>query len=473
MEFGSGILYLIIGRVVNVFYYIAGIKFITNFLSPDEVGNYYLINAVVAWFGLVLVNPVGVYYNRELNTWWAEKKLGSGLRSLRRFLICSALISIPIVYIIKCIFNLGTTVTTTSLVIIVAANTYFASWLQNLAHTLNMLGKRKDFVFFTCISQVLSLVIAICLIFFCDRSASFWMVGILIGQFLAAVMVWQYFKNRIFISESIEKAKFYNWGLLSFATPIMFSTLFMWIQSQGYRVVVEKHLGAVSLASLGVGLGVASSVAALVESLTSQVLYPIFFLEIRNVNKQSRKDAWEKIWRRAIIVYLPAMSFFCVFSDLFLYLLTAPQYHFAGVVMKWGCVIELFRMLTNLVYLVAHSERETKKSIPAFAIGAFVTIVTTFYVCFINLKAFNLMPFFLASASFITFVFSCVFMKKLLPFELGMKFVLKITVYLIPIFLLSIVKMTAIVWAQVILFIIFGVYLLWVIWYHNQKNLGS
>lgn len=59
---------LIIGRVLQIIIALVTIKVIVSVLSVEEVGNYYLLLALLGLLSFTLLNPLGQYYGRHLIT---------------------------------------------------------------------------------------------------------------------------------------------------------------------------------------------------------------------------------------------------------------------------------------------------------------------------------------------------------------------------------------------------------------------
>ena len=51
---------------IKVFISFLSIRLLTTLLSKDEVGNYYLVLSIIGFINLVILNPIGMYYNRTI-----------------------------------------------------------------------------------------------------------------------------------------------------------------------------------------------------------------------------------------------------------------------------------------------------------------------------------------------------------------------------------------------------------------------
>ena len=57
---------IITGRVLQVLITLISIRILTTILSTEEVGNYYIASAILAFINLVLLNPPSTYLSRNL-----------------------------------------------------------------------------------------------------------------------------------------------------------------------------------------------------------------------------------------------------------------------------------------------------------------------------------------------------------------------------------------------------------------------
>ena len=87
---------ILLGRVLQVLIALVAIRVLTTFLSPEEVGNYYIILALLAFFNLVLLNPPGMYFGRHLLQWQRSKNLLNALFVFVLWIVIVAIVAIPL-----------------------------------------------------------------------------------------------------------------------------------------------------------------------------------------------------------------------------------------------------------------------------------------------------------------------------------------------------------------------------------------
>lgn len=468
----EGMLWLVFGRLLSIVYSIGSIKVITSVLSQVEVGNYFLINTYIMWFAFALVSPVGTYYNRHVHTWDDQGILQASFRALNKYLILASLAVIPLLYALKSLFNVAAALPVLSLILVVSSSTYICSWFQTLCPTLNLLGKRKVFIFYTALSQVIGLLSAVLFIFMFKPLAVNWHYGILLGQLVAGIASWRFFKAHIFTSNlSVPSKSFFTRELFNFSFPVMISTLLLWAQTQGYRIFFEVTAGVEALAYLGVGLSLASSAAVVIETITTQFLYPDFFLGIKSESHHARQLAWERLWRRAASFYIPSLLFIACSAELWVVLLTSPTYHTVAWLLKWGALIEMFRMMTGVLYLISHSEKNTARAILPYLSGtALVVLGLYFYSSHGTEILLSKTPLVLAAAGLFTFLMAYFSMRSLMRFSLNAPYLFKVFLFSSPMVLALLFNFQLDFLGRIVLTIALGVYTLGLIRYCTKDD---
>ncbi len=79
----SAVFTLGIGRLLQIAIVFLTYRAVTDLLPTDELGFFFLLQALAGFFGLIVVNPVGTFLNREIHAW---EKSGLLRASLKIFL---------------------------------------------------------------------------------------------------------------------------------------------------------------------------------------------------------------------------------------------------------------------------------------------------------------------------------------------------------------------------------------------------
>src|SRR3989344_4217331 len=249
MKVDKNFLFILIGRVLQAGISILTIRIMTTVLAKDEIGSQYLIQSIILWFSLVLINPFVMFINRHVHEWFQSNQLVSALKKMN-------------VYFPKEVLSIGANQSTVSVMVLVFLYIYLSTWFQTLTSFFNLFNYQKHFVFLNISSQALGLIFAYGLTIEFQMSAFYWMLGLLVGQFASLLMAFLFLRqNQYFNSKTQINAKLniFTKETLHFCLPVALATVFMWFQTQGYRLIIEKSSGVELLAILGVSLGVAAS----------------------------------------------------------------------------------------------------------------------------------------------------------------------------------------------------------------------
>lgn len=423
------------GRILQAIIAFAAIRAMTSFLSTDQVGYQYLINAIYTYFGLILINPIGLYLNRHIHGFHKNSTLKSFLKILNLYFLTIAVVSVPILYLIYQFFGVGKELVFVQLSLLIVANIYGSTWYQTLCSSLNLLNMRTQFVMISVFSQFIGFLSSVAAVHFIEKSAFYWISGNIIGQVIGGLISLYYFR-KILRNESpkpLDIKILFNSEVINFCYPVAITAFLMWVQTQSYRVVVESVIGADQLAFLGVGLGIAASFFALAESIMSQYLMPQFYSAISNAEKKQREDAWNSQFKVFFIFYSLVLFYIFILAKPILNLVAHEKFSNVLPLIRWGVFIEFFRVLTNSIYSVSHVELKTIKSIKPYFLGALITISGVAITAFIfPQKALEYIPMALVLGSC-----SCLFimyfeMKKLMAIHLSFKSFWKILAILIP-----------------------------------------
>ena len=93
--------------LVKVIISFLSIRLLTMLLSKDEVGNYYLILSIVGFVNLVILNPIGMYYNRTILEYKNQGKLFESATLVFLSFILVGIITVPFMFIVYEYLELG------------------------------------------------------------------------------------------------------------------------------------------------------------------------------------------------------------------------------------------------------------------------------------------------------------------------------------------------------------------------------
>lgn len=438
IQIDKKIIFLSVGRLAQVLLAIISIRLLTGLMTQKEVGHQYVISSLVLWFSLVLVNPLGMFVNRHLHEWRSKNIFHFYIKEMNKYFLLVALISLPIVFVLRNYLNVGQFLSNIQILLFILLYIYLSTWFQTLVSFFNLFEFQLIFVSLNIISQVLGLFFAWIFVLLISPTAIAWMSGLLIGQIISLLIAIYFFKikfKKIQCKPLPKDQSLFTLGTLAFCVPIAITTFFMWFVSQGYRLIVDRTLGVEIVASLGVGLSIAASLASVVESVVSQYFFPKYYATLSNADSSQRNLAWNQLWRNTMVLYIP--SFFLILSTsiLVVKVLTSIKFYHVVPYVWYGAGIELFRQLSNITYLVSHAEKKTKYAILPYLIGGIFLVVTLKLSFYFDALTTDIILMNLLLTSFLIYLLNLIIVKKLINSTYDYKIITKAIVFSMPLLL--------------------------------------
>jgi O-antigen/teichoic acid export membrane protein len=422
------------GRIVQALVTLLTIKFMTHTLAPAELGQQYLVTSLVLWFSWVLINPVGMFINRHLHQWYEHKQLHFFVSQINRYFLMVAVFSLPVVFVVKFVFNSAGSVSILPLMGFVCGYIYLSTWFQTLTSFFNLLGLQKIFVSLNIINQILGLILALCFTHFFSAEALYWLSGLLAGQVMTLLMGLYLFRKKFpsDVSPKGYQSHLFSKETLLFCYPIAVTTLFMWFNGQGYRLILEKKISIESLGVLALGLSIATSLAGVVESIVTQYFYPIYYQSLATSVVESRKKSWVNLFKKTSAVYIPCCLLSLGVSPLVIRVLTNADVYQAHVFLAVGVFIEFFRQSSNIAYLVSHAEKKTHYSVGPYLLGAGSLLVGIFLLDdYQAITPLNITCVLLL-AGFLTYFYNLIQVKRMIDITFEFKPLLKNLLFSLP-----------------------------------------
>ena len=148
---------LIIGKILQVIIALASIRILTEVLSEQEVGNYYLLLTVLAFFNFSFLNPLGQYYGRYLIKWKDGKNLFNATRVLLVLRTSGILLALFVSYGVYQVFEYDRYYTLNEFLLFIFIS-LTAGIHGVLLSAINVLGSRIKFVTYTILSLFFGLL---------------------------------------------------------------------------------------------------------------------------------------------------------------------------------------------------------------------------------------------------------------------------------------------------------------------------
>lgn len=371
------------GRIIQSAIGIVSIRLLTSLLSPAEVGNYYLIFAVIGFCTLTFISPVGFYINRKLHGWAEHRIAVSRYKSSHYYLLLVSIISLIAVYFINQVFGIGSSIGALQFSLIIGFFLYLSTCNQAIVPAFNMLGRRLHFVVFMALTLCMGLAFSILLVEYVSRTAFCWVLGQVIALGFIALIAWRYFKqilNENYVSSETVTGQETDSlrHIFAFTWPLSLTFFFMWGQNLSYRIIVEKTAGLEFLGMLGVGFGIAAGMAAALESVVQQLYFPLFYEEINTSDPDRRAKAWNSMAKATLPLYTAFAVMVSCLSPFLMKILAGERFHSSFMFLLCGAWVEFFRMTNNILSGVAHSEMQTRHLVKSYFAGAIIAAGGTF-----------------------------------------------------------------------------------------------
>ncbi len=412
---------LSIGRFLQIIILFVTSRIMTKLLSHEEVGFLYLLLSLSSYIGLVLMNPVGVYFTRRLHDWAEQKTIVNAFLLFCVYTFFTSLLSFPLIYIGKYFIGLNGHYWL-SLSFLMSFYVFSTTVNNTIIPSLNILKYRVEFIILTFLTQLIALICSYLLVLK-DNSSFYWLTGQAISFFIWFIVAFLFFRIKHEESVSLKVVKKSiavenRKKFLSFVFPIVITNISLWILNQSYRPIIERTIGLEFLGYIGLGFGLATSLSVAFEYLLQQFYYPDFYKNITGQNKKTREREWNRIFNKMIPLLLFMCFFISINSSFIIRVLADEKFWGAWIYISFGMCIEFFRMLNNVLGLIAQSEMKTKKTILPYFIGGIVSALLVVHFSSGNYKLYvplsiilgNILVFLLMRynmGSFFTISFPC------------------------------------------------------------------
>jgi O-antigen/teichoic acid export membrane protein len=396
-----------IARALQFAMLLLTLRVATTLLPPAEMGKVAVVTATVAFFTLLLLNPVGMFINRRMHAWDARGMVRRYLGYFWLYLVFVAGFSILLLLVLNSMGWWHPAIAIVNLIVLVAASIACGTLNQATIPWLNLIGGRGWFAILTVATTIIGLLLATVMVESLDPTAEYWITGLMLGQFAVGMAGIYIFYGRLRPGNTLEtgtstvdrqKIK----GLVAFAWPLALAVSLGWIQSQSYRFIAEQKMGLIQLGLFVTGFGIAAGISAGFESVISTYFQPIFYKKVNSTDREVSDGAWTE-YAASVLPSMALTAFLIVaLASELTQLLLGPAYQDSYQYVRWGALAELARMSTGVFALFAHAKMMTKILIYPNLLGAILSVVLVWV--FIDLFATDGIGFALALSSLATFV---------------------------------------------------------------------
>ena len=368
-------IFILFGNAAQFILLLLIMRLATGYLSPEEMGRLSLITAATAFFALFLVNPVGMFINRRVHAWDALGRAKYYLKLHWLYLLVVGLIAAASLATFNRIPAFGFQFNTAWLLILVCGSLLFNTVNQTAIPSLNLLGFRGRFVALTLATIASGLLISLLLVRFFEPIAEYWLLGLLIGQAILAVIGVKLFFDKLQPDTPVQAPSVTHLKrLFYFAWPVAISVGFNWLQTQGYRFFMADSLGLAALGLFVAGYGISAGLMAAFESVLTTYFQPKFYKRVSNNNLTEQSLAWNE-YAGAILPSLMLVTFLLAgLAPELTRFMVGPAYQSASQYVVWGVLAEGARVLAGVYSMSAHAKMKTRLLLVPNFLGAVICI---------------------------------------------------------------------------------------------------
>lgn len=365
------------GRAAQFVLALAMMRVVTTLLPPSEIGRMSLFVSAMAFFALLMINPVAMFITRRLHAWEAQGVVRRHFDYFWAYLLVVTVSALSVLTLLN-IWN------------VIDLHTSMAwlwglvggSLLLNTANlvvipSLNLLGFRSHFIGLTLATLASGFLFAVVLVLNFEPQAEYWLLGLLVGQILFACIGGKVFFGSL-AKPKLASVSRLSWShvaiLFGFAWPLSIAAGMNWAQGQSYRFFMEHFLGLATLGLFVAGYGISVGLIAGFESLLTTYFQPIFYKRVSGGDRLEQGNAWTS-YAGAILPSTLLVGFFVAAAAPELTrLLLGSGYKDSSQFVVWGAIAESARVATGVYAMVAHAKMKTKLLLFPNAVGVIISI---------------------------------------------------------------------------------------------------
>jgi O-antigen/teichoic acid export membrane protein len=372
-----------IGRGLQAASTLVTVRVVTGLLGPAQVGRMTLFVSLIALFALLLISPVANYIARQSIEWNLSGQLSKALWRFGLFLVIVSALSAVIVLGFDMFIGVGTSTSRGWLIGFVAINLFFTSLATTLTTVINTIGHRIWFVFLVNMASWLGLAIAIVLVLELGAQAEHWLEGLLVGQFVVALMACGLILALTFRRPQPEITKsssvsFSFRSVMDFSSPLFLATGFYWMQTNGYRFALAGVADVKTIGLFTVGLSLALAPMAMFDTIFTEYYRPIFYKNIARGDIIQKAISWNMYARIYFPIIILIGALVAAGGPFLARILVSAEFQSVGWLAMWGALIEGAFMVYGTYVSLSFALLNTRVLILPNFLGAVIAIGGTF-----------------------------------------------------------------------------------------------
>lgn len=375
------LLLILPGRIAQFILSLVVLRVATQVLSPAEMGRMSLVISTIAFFTVLLIYPVGTFINRRLHTWHESGQVAHYFSRYWKYLF---VVSMAVALVLTMNQTVGIVDLQTDilwLLVLVCGSMLFNTANQTVISSLNLLDFKGWFIGLTLLTVAVGFLFSLFFVRHYEPKAEYWLFGQIVGQLLLAIWGAKILSGKVRSSSSRVNI---SWGqiiaLLAFAWPVTVSVGLNWMQTQGYRFLMENQAGLVSLGLFFAGYGVSAGLISAIETILATYFQPKFYKQISSDNHLEQSAAWNEYAQIMLPALLLTGIFVAILAQEIAYLLLAPAFWPASAFIVWGACAETLRAAAGVFGLIAHAKMNTKMLLFPHTVGAVTAIGLAWYL---------------------------------------------------------------------------------------------
>lgn len=365
-----------IGRLIQFAIMLISFKLMTSILNPVEMGRVAIATAGISFFTLFLINPVGMFINRQIIVWFNSGQARNYFHLFTLYLVVVGLMAV-LAWLLATELGLNLAqLESRWILILVGCGLFFSTILHTLVPSLNLLGRELSFTVLTVFTLILNLLLSLVFSYSFEAKAEYWMAGSLISQIIFSciayfVFFFQYPANKPRIrpsSTQLIQTFHYCW-------PVAITVGLNWFHMQGYRFLLADEFGLAELGLFAVGYSIAAAFISAIETILITWFQPVFYRAIHSNNQAEHDTAWSVYAGRMLPASLLGLSALVAASQKLPGLILGSAYQHVGHIIILAAFAEWSRMLVGVFSLNSHRQMATQQLIIPHALGAFFSFV--------------------------------------------------------------------------------------------------
>jgi len=358
---------------------LATMKVATMLLSPSEMGRLSLILATIAFFTLFLVTPVGMFINRRLHAWQEHGRARLYLTRYLIYLVVVAGIAAIVLLVFSALGIMRFGLSVGWLIFLVCGSLFFNTINQTVIPSLNLLGYNKRFVVLTIATNAASFAIAVVVVMATSPQAQHWLLGLLVGQILMALIGARELSALLASSPargtySAVAGAAHLRALYNFAWPVAIAVGLGWVQAQSYRYLLGDLLGLDQLGLFVAGYGVSIGIVTGFESVLTAYFQPRLYRDANTRSTQQLAQAWRDYAAAVIPSLILTIAVIVALAPELVHLFLGERFYSATQFVVWGALAEAARVLASVYALIAHVHMNTRNLVIPNVVGAVLSL---------------------------------------------------------------------------------------------------